>query len=85
MLSEFWGLRSKPTLSSGLRDNHRGNDMNSIHGIVLTVATDLLQKAIEARDDELFPDAESLAGQANDARRVNIKRLRSSAIGDLGC
>ncbi len=36
-------------------------------GIVLTSARDLLQKAIEARDNELFPDAESLAGQANDA------------------
>ncbi|HKU50091.1 MAG TPA: hypothetical protein VJP79_09090 [Nitrososphaera sp.] len=36
-------------------------------GINLTAATALLSKATEARDDERFPDAESLAGQANDA------------------
>ena len=36
-------------------------------GIVLSSAQDLLQKAIEARDGERFPDAESLAFQANDA------------------
>jgi uncharacterized membrane protein len=36
-------------------------------GINLTSARTLLQDAIGARDDERFPDAESLAGQANDA------------------
>ncbi|MGH9425623.1 MAG: helix-turn-helix transcriptional regulator, partial [Terriglobia bacterium] len=36
-------------------------------GIILSDANDLLQQAIAARDDERFPDAESLAGEANDA------------------
>jgi hypothetical protein len=36
-------------------------------GINLTAANSLLQSAIAARDDERFPDAESLAGDANDA------------------
>lgn len=36
-------------------------------GIVLTETNSLLQSAIAARDDERFPDAESLAGDANDA------------------
>lgn len=36
-------------------------------GIILTEANSLLQNATAARDDERFPDAESLAGDANDA------------------
>jgi len=36
-------------------------------GIVLTAASDLLQKAVAARDGERFPDAERLATQAYDA------------------
>ncbi len=36
-------------------------------GIILTEAKNLLQNATAARDDERFPDAESLAGDANDA------------------
>jgi hypothetical protein len=44
------------------------SDTEQTHpGIVLANATDLLQKAKEARDDRRFPDAESLAFQANDA------------------
>ncbi len=35
--------------------------------IVLSLANGLLQNATIARDDERFPDAEGLAGQANDA------------------
>ncbi|AFU57393.1 hypothetical protein Ngar_c04460 [Candidatus Nitrososphaera gargensis Ga9.2] len=36
-------------------------------GIILTGAKDLLQRAIVARDDGKFAEAESLAGRANDA------------------
>jgi hypothetical protein len=36
-------------------------------GIVLTAANDLLQKAIDARNESLFTEAERLADQANDA------------------
>lgn len=36
-------------------------------GIILTAAEDLLRKAIEARDDGRFADAEELAGEANEA------------------
>jgi hypothetical protein len=36
-------------------------------GIVLTSARDLLQRAIDARDDRRFTEAERLADQANDA------------------
>jgi hypothetical protein len=36
-------------------------------GIVLTAANDLLQRAIGARDESLFTEAERLADQANDA------------------
>jgi hypothetical protein len=44
------------------------SDTEQTHpGIVLANATELLQKAKEARDDRRFPDAESLAFQANDA------------------
>jgi len=39
---------------------------NSYQGIVLTSAKDLLQRAIDARDDGKFTDAEKLADQAND-------------------
>lgn len=35
--------------------------------IVLTAAEDLLQRAIDARDDRRFGEAEELAGEANDA------------------
>ena len=45
----------------------------NIPGIVLTGAKDLLQKAIEARDGERFPDAEGLASQANDAAIMAAK------------
>jgi hypothetical protein len=41
--------------------------------IVLTAAEDLLERAIEARDDRMFGEAEGLAGQANDAA-VNAGR-----------
>lgn len=40
---------------------------NNYPGIVLTSANDLLQRAINARDDSRFTDAERLADQANDA------------------
>ena len=40
---------------------------NNYPGIVLTSAKDLLQRAIDARDDSMFTDAERLADQANDA------------------
>src|SRR5215210_3173310 len=39
---------------------------NNYQGIVLTSAKDLLQRAIDARDDSMFTDAERLADQAND-------------------
>ncbi|MGI0024707.1 MAG: helix-turn-helix transcriptional regulator, partial [Nitrososphaera sp.] len=53
-------------------------------GIILTNATDLIQKAIEARDDEKFSDAESLAGQANDAAEATGRDYEAaqSAITD---
>ncbi len=35
--------------------------------IVLAAAEDLLQRAMDARDDRMFGEAEELAGQANDA------------------
>lgn len=40
---------------------------DSYPGIVLTSANDLLQRAINARDDSRFTEAEKLADQANDA------------------
>jgi uncharacterized membrane protein len=40
---------------------------NNHPGIVLTSANDLLQRAINARDDNRFTEAERLADQANDA------------------
>jgi hypothetical protein len=40
---------------------------NNYPGIVLTSAKDLLHRAIVARDDSMFTDAERLADQANDA------------------
>jgi hypothetical protein len=40
---------------------------NNYPGIVLTSAKDLLQRAIGARDDSRFTEAERLADQANDA------------------
>src|SRR5215216_3666682 len=40
---------------------------NNNPGIVLTKAKDLLQRAIDARDDRMFTEAERLADQANDA------------------
>jgi hypothetical protein len=40
---------------------------NNYPGIVLTSAKDFLQRAIDARDDSMFTDAERLADQANDA------------------
>ena len=40
---------------------------NNYPGIVLTSAKDLLQRAIDARDDRRFTEAERLADQANDA------------------
>jgi hypothetical protein len=40
---------------------------NNQPGIVLTSAKDLLQRAIDARDDRRFTEAERLADQANDA------------------
>src|SRR5215216_1438881 len=40
---------------------------NNNPGIVLTSAKDLLQRAIDARDDSMFTEAERLADQANDA------------------
>jgi hypothetical protein len=43
-------------------------EINNNHlGIVLTSARDLLQSAIDARDDRRFTEAERLADQANDA------------------
>ena len=43
-------------------------EINNNHlGIVLTSARDLLQRAIDARDDRIFTEAERLADQANDA------------------
>ncbi|MDQ3947771.1 MAG: hypothetical protein M3218_01450 [Thermoproteota archaeon] len=43
-------------------------EINNNHlGIVLTSARDLLQRAIDARDDRRFTEAERLADQANDA------------------
>jgi uncharacterized membrane protein len=53
-------------------------------GINLTAARDLLQKATEARDDERFPDAESLAGQANDAAEETARDYEAAqtAISD---
>jgi hypothetical protein len=40
---------------------------NNYPGIVMTSANDLLQRAITARDDSKFTEAERLADQANDA------------------
>jgi hypothetical protein len=40
---------------------------NNYPGIVMTSARDLLQRAIDARDDRRFTEAERLADQANDA------------------
>jgi hypothetical protein len=40
---------------------------NNHRGIVLTSAKDLLQRAIDARDDRRFTEAERFADQANDA------------------
>jgi hypothetical protein len=40
---------------------------NNHPGIVLTSANDLLQRAMDARDDRRFTEAERLADQANDA------------------
>src|SRR3712207_2713274 len=40
---------------------------NNYPGIVLTSARDLLQRAVDARDDRRFTEAERLADQANDA------------------
>ena len=40
---------------------------NNYPGIVMTSARDLLQRAIDARDDRMFTEAERLADQANDA------------------
>ena len=40
---------------------------NNNPGIVLTSAKDLLQRAVDARDDRMFTEAERLADQANDA------------------
>ena len=40
---------------------------NNYPGIVLTSANDLVQRAINARDDSRFTEAERLADQANDA------------------
>jgi hypothetical protein len=40
---------------------------NNHPGIVLTSAKDLLQRAVDARDDRRFTEAERLADQANDA------------------
>ena len=40
---------------------------NNNPGVVLTSAKDLLQRAIDARDDRRFTEAERLADQANDA------------------
>nr|MDQ4050810.1 hypothetical protein [Thermoproteota archaeon] len=40
---------------------------NNYPGIVLTSANDLLQRAINARDESRFTEAERLADQANDA------------------
>jgi hypothetical protein len=39
---------------------------NNYPGIVLTSAKDLLQRAVDARDNSMFTDAERLADQAND-------------------
>ncbi|MCI0557653.1 MAG: hypothetical protein MN733_04105 [Nitrososphaera sp.] len=53
-------------------------------GIVLAEAEEILQRAIDARDDGRFPDAESLAGQANDVA-LAIERdyeAAQSAIAD---
>jgi uncharacterized membrane protein len=40
---------------------------NNLPGVVLTSANDLLQRAINARDQSMFTDAARLADQANDA------------------
>jgi hypothetical protein len=40
---------------------------NNLPGVVLTSAKDLLQRAINARDQSMFTDAERMADQANDA------------------
>ncbi|MDQ3881760.1 MAG: hypothetical protein M3249_01200, partial [Thermoproteota archaeon] len=40
---------------------------NNYRGIVLTSASDVLQRAVIARDDRRFTEAERLADQANDA------------------
>ena len=40
---------------------------NNYPGIVMTSARDLLQRAIDARDDRMFTEAERLADQSNDA------------------
>jgi uncharacterized membrane protein len=52
-------------------------------GIILTTAQDLLQSAIAARDGGSFPDAESLAGQANDAA-VSTARDYEAAQSAIG-
>jgi uncharacterized membrane protein len=49
-------------------------------GIILTGAQELLQKAIEARDDEKFSDAESLAGQANDAAEASGRDYEAAQL-----
>jgi hypothetical protein len=59
-------------------------------GIVLTAAEGLLQRAMDARDDRRFSEAEGLAGQANDAavnagrNYVTAQNAITSADGQIG-
>ena len=61
------GTEEQANIVIRLAETTIGETTEKYNGIVLTNAKDLLQKAMEARDDEKFSDAESLAGQANDA------------------
>ncbi|HEV8387120.1 MAG TPA: hypothetical protein VGQ03_05815, partial [Nitrososphaera sp.] len=61
------GTEEQANIVIRLAETTIGETTEKYSGIVLTNAKDLLQKAMDARDDEKFSDAESLAGQANDA------------------
>src|SRR6185503_7826312 len=61
------GTEEQANIVIRLAETTIGETSEKYSGIVLTNAKDLLQRAMEARDDEKFSDAESLAGQANDA------------------
>jgi uncharacterized membrane protein len=61
------GTEDQANIAIRLADTAIRETRNSHPDIVLTSAEDLLRKAIIARDDRRFSEAENLAGRANDA------------------